>query len=167
MVFNPSIVTWKINTSNPIWQVIRWTVWRSPIMRIYGGSHLRQHCARAGCHPAWLAGAFTPCNRLQPPNATHIVAPPRTGYDTYIKVLYFMVVAVFVAVLGLVWLTLAMRKQEQSKWLKTASKIMHVMYDLIFMMLYVSWCCGVVAGSVVLPCMLGSAGQMRWALRAL
>nr|ACF39778.1 PAS domain sensory protein FXL1 [Chlamydomonas reinhardtii] len=96
VVFNPSIVTWKINTSNPIWQVIRWTVWRSPIMRIY-------------------------------------------GYDTYIKVLYFMVVAVFVAVLGLVWLTLAMRKQEQSKWLKTASKIMHVMYDLIFMMLYVSF----------------------------
>ncbi|KAG2443480.1 hypothetical protein HXX76_001833 [Chlamydomonas incerta] len=96
VVFNPAVATWKINTSNPIWQVIRWTVWRSPIMRIY-------------------------------------------GYDTYILVLYIMVVAVFVAVLGLVWLTLAMRKQEQSKWLKTVSKVMHVVYDLIFMMFYVSF----------------------------
>ncbi|KAG2443202.1 hypothetical protein HYH02_009279 [Chlamydomonas schloesseri] len=96
VVFNPSIESWKINTNNPVWQVIRWTVWRSPIMRIY-------------------------------------------GYDTYILVLYIMVVAVFVAVLGLVWLTLAMRKQEQSKWLKTASKVMHVVYDLIFMMFYVSF----------------------------
>ncbi len=63
---------------------------------------------------------------------------PNTGYDTYILVLYIMVVAVFVAVLGLVWLTLAMRKQEQSKWLKTAAMILHIAYDLIFMMFYVS-----------------------------
>ncbi|KAG2443479.1 hypothetical protein HXX76_001832 [Chlamydomonas incerta] len=61
------------------------------------------------------------------------------GYDTYILVLYIMVVAVFVAVLGLVWLTLAMRKQEQSKWLKTAALVLHIVYDLIFMMFYVSF----------------------------
>ena len=36
VVFNPSVTSWRINTSNPVWQVIRWTVWRSPIMRIYG-----------------------------------------------------------------------------------------------------------------------------------
>ncbi|KAG2443203.1 hypothetical protein HYH02_009280 [Chlamydomonas schloesseri] len=94
--FNPSIEEWNIDTNNPVWQVVRWTVWRSPIMRIY-------------------------------------------GYDTYILVLYIMVVAVFVAVLGLVWLTLAMRKQEQSKWLKAAAMILHIAYDLIFMMFYVSF----------------------------
>ncbi|PNW74156.1 hypothetical protein CHLRE_13g587550v5 [Chlamydomonas reinhardtii] len=96
VVFNPSVTSWRINTSNPVWQVIRWTVWRSPIMRIY-------------------------------------------GYDTYILVLYIMVVAVVLSVLGLVWLTLAMRKQEQSKWLKRAATVLHVVYDLIFMMLYVSF----------------------------
>ncbi|KAG2443454.1 hypothetical protein HXX76_001811 [Chlamydomonas incerta] len=96
VVFNPSVTSWRIDTNNPVWQVIRWTVWRSPIMRIY-------------------------------------------GYDTYILVLYIMVVAVFVSVLGLVWLTLAMRKQEQSKWLKRAATVLHVVYDLIFMMFYVSF----------------------------
>ncbi|KAG2443224.1 hypothetical protein HYH02_009297 [Chlamydomonas schloesseri] len=96
VVFNPSVTSWRIYTNNPVWQVIRWTVWRSPIMRIY-------------------------------------------GYDTYILVLYIMVVAVFLSVAGLVWLTLAMRKQEQSKWLKRAATVLHVVYDLIFMMFYVSF----------------------------
>ncbi|KXZ45821.1 hypothetical protein GPECTOR_50g615 [Gonium pectorale] len=34
--FNPSITFWKIDVSNPAWQVIRWTLWRSPVIRLYG-----------------------------------------------------------------------------------------------------------------------------------
>ncbi|GLI61938.1 hypothetical protein VaNZ11_004468 [Volvox africanus] len=96
VVFNPSITAWKIDVSNPVWQVVRWTVWRSPIVRLY-------------------------------------------GYKTYIIVLYVMVAAVFLAVLGLVGLTLAMRRQEQSKWLRAASIALHIVYDVMFIMLYVSF----------------------------
>ena len=46
-----------------------------------------------------------------------------------------MVAIVYLAVLGLVWLTLAMRKQEQSKWLKHAAVSLHVLFDLVFIML--------------------------------
>ncbi|KAG2497251.1 hypothetical protein HYH03_004835 [Edaphochlamys debaryana] len=96
VIFNPSVEHWRINTSNPVWQVVRWTVWRSPIMRIY-------------------------------------------GYDTYILVMYIMAGMVLACVLGLVWLTMAMRRAEQSKWLKTASLVVHVAFDVLFMMLYVSF----------------------------
>ncbi|KAG2497227.1 hypothetical protein HYH03_004816 [Edaphochlamys debaryana] len=96
VIFNPSVEHWRINTSNPVWQVVRWTVWRSPIMRLY-------------------------------------------GYDTYILVMYIMAGMVLVSVLGLVWLTMAMRRAEQSKWLKTASLVLHVVFDVVFIMLYVSF----------------------------
>ncbi|GLC73343.1 hypothetical protein PLESTF_001365300 [Pleodorina starrii] len=96
VVFNPSISAWNIDVSNPVWQVVRWTVWRSPIVRLY-------------------------------------------GYKTYIMIMYIMVVAVFLAVLGLVGLTFAMRRQEQSKWLRTASIVLHIVYDVMFIMLYVSF----------------------------
>ncbi len=36
VAFNPSFGVWQIDTKSPIWQVVRWTVWRSPIMRLYG-----------------------------------------------------------------------------------------------------------------------------------
>ncbi|KAG2434419.1 hypothetical protein HYH02_012249 [Chlamydomonas schloesseri] len=49
--------------------------------------------------------------------------------------MYVMVAVVYLAVLGLVWLTLAMRRQEQSKWLKHATVFLHVLFDLVFMML--------------------------------
>ncbi|PNW79070.1 hypothetical protein CHLRE_09g399663v5 [Chlamydomonas reinhardtii] len=96
VVFNPSMAAWVIDTNNPVWQIVRWVLWRSPIMRLY-------------------------------------------GYDTYIRVMYVMVAIVYLAVLGLVWLTLAMRKQEQSKWLKHAAVSLHVLFDLVFIMLYVSF----------------------------
>eukprot|EP00198_Chlamydomonas_reinhardtii_P005487 XP_001694823.1 predicted protein [Chlamydomonas reinhardtii] len=92
VVFNPSMAAWVIDTNNPVWQIVRWVLWRSPIMRLY-------------------------------------------GYDTYIRVMYVMVAIVYLAVLGLVWLTLAMRKQEQSKWLKHAAVSLHVLFDLVFIML--------------------------------
>ncbi|GFR45040.1 hypothetical protein Agub_g6410 [Astrephomene gubernaculifera] len=95
VVFNPSN-SWDIKTSNPVWQVIRWTLWRSPVTLLY-------------------------------------------GYDTYIRVLYVMAAAVLLAVGGLVWLTLAMRKQEQSKWLRKAAAALHVVYDILFMLFYASF----------------------------
>ncbi|KAG2441028.1 hypothetical protein HXX76_003881 [Chlamydomonas incerta] len=108
VIFNPSMRAWSIDTNNYVWQVIRWTVWRSPIMRLY-------------------------------------------GYHTYILVLYIMVAAVFVALMGLVWLTLAMRRQEHSKWLKTFATALHVVFDsksiggvgfrgdVMFIQLYISF----------------------------
>ncbi|EFJ46271.1 hypothetical protein VOLCADRAFT_93382 [Volvox carteri f. nagariensis] len=95
VVFNPS-ADWSIETGNPVWQVVRWVVWRSPIMRMY-------------------------------------------GYDVYIRVMYVMAGAVFLAVAGLIWLTLAMRKQEQSKWLRQMAIALNVVYELMFMVFYVSF----------------------------
>ncbi|EFJ48000.1 hypothetical protein VOLCADRAFT_91579 [Volvox carteri f. nagariensis] len=82
VAFNPTFKTWRIDTSSPLWQVVRWTVWRSPIMHLY-------------------------------------------GYRTYI--------------LGLAWLTLVMRKQEQSKVLRLAALGLHVVYDIFFVMCYVAF----------------------------
>ncbi|KXZ42246.1 hypothetical protein GPECTOR_175g214 [Gonium pectorale] len=96
VAFNPSFDAWNIDVSSPVWQVVRWTVWRSPIMRIY-------------------------------------------GYTTYVTVMYGMAFAVLLSVIGLAWLTLAMRKQEQSKWLRSAATFLHIMYDVIFVMCYVSF----------------------------
>ncbi|GIL56338.1 hypothetical protein Vafri_11716 [Volvox africanus] len=96
VAFNPSFKVWHIDRNNPVWQVIRWTVWRSPIMRIY-------------------------------------------GYKTYIVIMYVMAAAVLLSVVGLAWLTLAMRRQEQSKLLRTASLGLHVVYDIFFVMCYVSF----------------------------
>ncbi|GLC68270.1 hypothetical protein PLESTF_000670100 [Pleodorina starrii] len=96
VTFNPSFSSWKIDTSSPVWQVVRWTVWRSPIMRLY-------------------------------------------GYRTYVIVMYIMAAAVLLAVLALVWLTLAMRKQEQSKGLRMAASAVHVAFDIMFVMCYVSF----------------------------
>lgn len=36
-----------------------------------------------------------------------------------------MVSLVWISVVGLVWLTFAMRKSEQSKWLRTAAMLLH------------------------------------------
>ncbi|KXZ46877.1 hypothetical protein GPECTOR_40g611 [Gonium pectorale] len=95
VVFNPS-ADWVIRTGNPVWQVVRWTVWRSPVMRIY-------------------------------------------GYDTYIRIMYVMAAAVVAAVVGLVWLTIAMRSQEQSKWLRRAAAALHIVYEFLFVIFYVSF----------------------------
>ncbi|GFR49209.1 hypothetical protein Agub_g11123, partial [Astrephomene gubernaculifera] len=86
----------SIETGNPAWQVVQWTLWRLPVVRLY-------------------------------------------GYDSYIRVMYVMVVAVVLAVLGLVALTVAMRKQEQSKWFRKAAAVMHVVYDVMFIVLYVAF----------------------------
>ncbi|GIL74346.1 hypothetical protein Vretifemale_4273, partial [Volvox reticuliferus] len=95
VAFNPS-TGWDIDTGNPVWQVVRWAVWRSPIMRIY-------------------------------------------SYNVYIRIMYVMAGAVLLAVVGLIWLTIAMRKQEQSKWLRQMATMLHVAYELIFMIFYVSF----------------------------
>ncbi|KAG2450421.1 hypothetical protein HYH02_004923 [Chlamydomonas schloesseri] len=50
-----------------------------------------------------------------------------------------MVAAVVLAVMGLVWLTLAMRRQEHSKWLKAFATALHVMFDVMFIQLYISF----------------------------
>ncbi len=96
VAFNPGLPAWHINTRDPVWQVVRWTLWRSPIMRLY-------------------------------------------GYDTYVTVMYVMTAIVLVAVLGLVWLTLAMRKTEQATWLRHAALALHVLFDVVFMMCYISF----------------------------
>ncbi|KAG2486668.1 hypothetical protein HYH03_014723 [Edaphochlamys debaryana] len=96
VVFNPSNPAFKIDTNDGLWQILRWIVWRSPIMRLY-------------------------------------------GYKTYVTVMYVMVIMVALAIVGLVWLTMAMRKQEQSKWLKHAATFLHIWYDLMFVMCYVSF----------------------------
>ncbi|KAG2484238.1 hypothetical protein HYH03_016973 [Edaphochlamys debaryana] len=61
------------------------------------------------------------------------------GYDTYIIVLYVMEALVLMALLGLLWLTMAMRKQEQSKGLRIAALCLYVVYDIMFMMCYASF----------------------------
>ncbi|KAG2482503.1 hypothetical protein HYH03_018578 [Edaphochlamys debaryana] len=95
VAFNPSVEAFSVNTSNPAWQVIRWVLWRSPIIRLY-------------------------------------------GYDTYVIVMYIMAACVVLAVIGLVWLTMALRKQEQSKWLKHFAVFLHIVFDVVFVMCYVS-----------------------------
>ncbi|KAG2446966.1 hypothetical protein HYH02_008120 [Chlamydomonas schloesseri] len=94
VVFNTN-QEWKIDTSNPMWQFVRWTLWRSPIARLY-------------------------------------------GYDMYIRVMYVQVVLVLLSVASLVWLTLAMRKAEQSKTLKRIAALLHFVYELLFMIFYVT-----------------------------
>ncbi|GIM12317.1 hypothetical protein Vretimale_15676 [Volvox reticuliferus] len=34
--FNPEYTHWAIDLSSPVWQVVRWSLWRSPIIRLYG-----------------------------------------------------------------------------------------------------------------------------------
>ncbi|KAG2482499.1 hypothetical protein HYH03_018574 [Edaphochlamys debaryana] len=95
IAFNPSVEAFNVDTRNPAWQVIRWVLWRSPIIRLY-------------------------------------------GYDTYVTVMYIMAACVVLAVIGLVWLTIALRKQEQSKWLKHFAVFLHIVFDVLFVMCYVS-----------------------------
>ncbi|GLI70439.1 hypothetical protein VaNZ11_015349 [Volvox africanus] len=47
--------------------------------------------------------------------------------------------AVLLAVVCLIWLTVAMRKHEQSKWMRRMATVLHVVYELIFMIFYVSF----------------------------
>lgn len=56
-----------------------------------------------------------------------------------VTVLYAMAAMVLLAVVGLVWLTLAMRKQEQSKFLRASASILHVIFDVMFVMFCVSF----------------------------
>ncbi|KAG2494774.1 hypothetical protein HYH03_007018 [Edaphochlamys debaryana] len=95
VAFNPSVEAFKVDTSNPAWQVIRWVLWRSPIIRLY-------------------------------------------GYDMYVVVMYVQAVIVVAAVAGLLWLTLAMRRTEQSRFLKHFAVALHILYDVTFVMCYVS-----------------------------
>ncbi|KAG2423294.1 hypothetical protein HXX76_015443 [Chlamydomonas incerta] len=53
--------------------------------------------------------------------------------------MYVMVACVFLCVLGLAWLTIAMRRQEQSKWLKRAAVALHILFDIIFVCCYASF----------------------------
>ncbi|PNW76743.1 hypothetical protein CHLRE_11g469500v5 [Chlamydomonas reinhardtii] len=94
VVFNTN-QKWKIDTSNPVWQVVRWALWRSPIARLY-------------------------------------------GYDMYIRILYVQAVLVLLSVASLAWLTIAMRKAEQSKMLKRIAAVLHFVYELLFMIFYVT-----------------------------
>ncbi|KAG2432252.1 hypothetical protein HXX76_009170 [Chlamydomonas incerta] len=94
VVFNTN-QKWSIDVNNPVWQVVRWALWRSPIARLY-------------------------------------------GYDMYIRVLYVQVVLVLLSVASLVWLTFAMRKAEQSKTLKRIAALLHFVYELLFMIFYVT-----------------------------
>ena len=48
------------------------------------------------------------------------------GYDMYIRVFYVHVAIIFVILACVGWLTLAMRKMEQSKSLKKAAKFLQV-----------------------------------------
>ncbi len=89
VMFNSTVPAWEINAKNPLWIVVRWTLWRAPIVS-------------------------------------------EDGYNTYIILLYVQAAAVLVAVLGLVWLTLAMRRAEQSKWLRHAAMALHVLFDVMF-----------------------------------
>ncbi len=89
VIFNSVNPAWEINDQNPVWIVVRWTLWRAQVVEQY-------------------------------------------GYNTYIILLYVQAAAVLVAVLGLVWLTLAMRKAEQSKWLRYAALALHVLFDVMF-----------------------------------
>ncbi|GIL67639.1 hypothetical protein Vafri_20979 [Volvox africanus] len=34
--FNPEYTHWTIDVSSPVWQLVRWSLWRSPIIRLYG-----------------------------------------------------------------------------------------------------------------------------------
>ncbi|GFR42352.1 hypothetical protein Agub_g3047, partial [Astrephomene gubernaculifera] len=36
MAFNPGFPQWKIRTSNPAWQLVRWVLWRGPVAHILG-----------------------------------------------------------------------------------------------------------------------------------
>ncbi|GFR46148.1 hypothetical protein Agub_g7674, partial [Astrephomene gubernaculifera] len=69
--------------------------------------------------------------------------PQRTKFMSLlpptVTVMYVMAVTVFLSVVGLAWLTLAMRKQEQSKWLRTAAIGIHVVYDIMYSMCYVAF----------------------------
>ncbi|PNW79942.1 hypothetical protein CHLRE_08g373200v5 [Chlamydomonas reinhardtii] len=116
VAFNTTFSLWRIDHTNPIWQFVRWTLWRVPIVRLY-------------------------------------------GYDTYIKVLYVMVSLVWISVVGLVWLTFAMRKSEQSKWLRTAAMLLHVIYDVIYVMCYVAFFDYLIYTA---DCDFGKTGMHMW-----
>ncbi|GFR51631.1 hypothetical protein Agub_g13986 [Astrephomene gubernaculifera] len=93
VVFNPN--HWPIDTSNPLWQVVRWLLPRVPITKIW-------------------------------------------GYDTYMGIFYFLVALIFGVVAAIAALTLAMRKQENSKWLKKFARLLQIFTDAMFGMLYVA-----------------------------
>ena len=58
------------------------------------------------------------------------------GYGTYIVVLYVIVALVYALIAGVVGLTLAMRKSENSKWLKRYSRVLQVLCEVVFTVLY-------------------------------
>ncbi|KAG2445381.1 hypothetical protein HXX76_000003 [Chlamydomonas incerta] len=77
----------------------------------------------------------------------------------YIKVLYVMVSLIWISVVGLVWLTFAMRKAEQSKWLRTAAMLLHVAYDVIYVMCYVTFFDYIIYTA---DCDFGKTGMHMW-----
>ncbi|KAG2431591.1 hypothetical protein HYH02_013284 [Chlamydomonas schloesseri] len=116
VAFNTTFSLWRIDVTEPVWQFVRWTLWRVPIVRLY-------------------------------------------GYDMYIRVLYVMVSLIWISVVGLVWLTFAMRKAEQSKWLRGAAMLLHVVYDVIYVMCYVTFFDYLIYTA---DCDFGKTGMHMW-----
>lgn len=54
------------------------------------------------------------------------------------QILYVQAVLVLLSVASLAWLTIAMRKAEQSKMLKRIAAVLHFVYELLFMIFYVT-----------------------------
>ncbi|KAG2424794.1 hypothetical protein HXX76_014218 [Chlamydomonas incerta] len=94
VAFNPTM-RWPINTSNPVWQVVRWALPSSPIARIW-------------------------------------------GYKSYVALMYALAALIYTVAAAVVGLTLAMRKQEHSKWLNRSAALLQRFTDVMFGMLYVS-----------------------------
>ncbi len=83
-------------------------------------------------NPAWEINEQTPVWIIVRWTLWRAQVVEQYGYNTYIVLLYVQAAAVLVAVLGLVWLTLAMRRAEQSKWLRHAAMALHVLFDVMF-----------------------------------
>lgn len=91
--------------------------------------------------------ACTRCLRPPPfPSITYNLSPSHSthhaclqGYGTYITIMYVMIGIVLAAVAGVTWLTLAMRRQDQPKWLKGFALLLFVVYDVVFGICYVSF----------------------------
>ncbi len=63
---------------------------------------------------------------------------PLQGYDTYIRIFYALVGVLYAVLAAVGGLTVAMRRQEHSKWLKRFAKLLQLFTDMCFGVLYVA-----------------------------
>ena len=105
-----------------------------------GSTHTHSNPVKAtdvGRQNSWLLLPVAPATPLKLLIPSHSAAPHQ-GYDAFCKFLFVLVGLVFAELLGVAFLAWSMRKSERTTWIKTLSKTLQVISDVMFGVLYMS-----------------------------